>query len=88
MRNPITLVTAGLASAIALGMQVEAIADDMQIQEKCYGIAKAGKNDCKTASNVCAGHAFADNQQDTFVALPAGTCECIAGGSLEAADSL
>ena len=48
--------------------------------EKCYGIAKAGKNDCKTASHSCAGQATRDG--DGFVAVPAGTCSKIVGGSL------
>ncbi|CAD6874635.1 hypothetical protein [Methylomonas fluvii] len=52
--------------------------------EKCYGVAKAGKNDCKTLSNACAGHSTADNQKDAFIAVPAGTCERIVGGSMEA----
>lgn len=84
MKNANTVIAAGLAAAISLGSQAQAYADEMPALEKCYGIAKAGKNDCKTQSNICAGHAFADNQTDTFVALPAGTCERIVGGSLTA----
>ena len=51
--------------------------------EKCYGIAKAGKNDCFTAKNACGGTSEADRQGDAWIYLPAGVCERIVGGSLE-----
>ncbi|AEF98631.1 DUF2282 domain-containing protein [Methylomonas methanica] len=84
MKNANTFIAAGLAAVIGAGSQAVSYADEMPAVEKCYGIAKAGKNDCKTQSNICAGHAFADKQADTFVALPAGTCQRIVGGSLTA----
>ncbi len=52
--------------------------------EKCYGIVKAGKNDCQTANNACAGHAGADKQRDAWVYLPKGVCEKIVDSSLAA----
>ncbi|MDE1147048.1 MAG: DUF2282 domain-containing protein [Azospirillaceae bacterium] len=53
--------------------------------EKCYGIVKAGHNDCKTDTNSCAGHATKDRDPNAFVAVPTGTCAKIAGGSTEPA---
>lgn len=87
MKNVNTVVSTAMASLIAfgtLGLQSDAFAADKKDVEKCYGVTKAGKNDCKTLSNACAGHSNADNQKDAFIALPAGTCERIVGGSLEA----
>jgi uncharacterized membrane protein len=86
MKNTNTLVTTALASLIAMSaMGVQpAVAEDKKDMEKCYGVVKAGKNDCKTMSSACAGHSTADAQPDAFIALPKGTCERIAGGSLEA----
>jgi uncharacterized membrane protein len=49
--------------------------------EKCYGVVKAGKNDCQTASSSCAGTSKKDAQGDSWVYLPAGTCDRIVGGS-------
>ena len=49
--------------------------------EKCYGISKAGQNDCQTATHSCAGTATADNQPDAWIYVPAGTCAKITGGS-------
>ena len=51
--------------------------------EKCYGIVKAGLNDCQTAGQSCAGSAKKDNQPDAFIFLPKGTCDKIVGSSLK-----
>jgi len=52
------------------------------VMEKCYGIVKAGLNDCQTATTSCAGSATKDSQADAFLFLPKGLCEKIVGGSL------
>jgi uncharacterized membrane protein len=51
--------------------------------EKCYGVVKAGLNDCQTATHSCAGTSTADNQGDAWIYVPAGTCAKIAGGAIE-----
>jgi len=87
MKNTNTIVTTALASLIALGAvgaQTAFAAEDKKDMEKCYGVAKAGKNDCKTMSSACAGHSTSDAQADAFIALPKGTCERLTGGSLAA----
>jgi uncharacterized membrane protein len=52
--------------------------------EKCYGIAKAGKNDCQTANSSCAGTSKRDRQGDAWIYVPKGTCERVVDGSLQA----
>jgi uncharacterized membrane protein len=43
--------------------------------EKCYGVAKAGHNDCKAgAGTTCAGTSRADYQRNAWKLVPAGTC--------------
>jgi len=43
--------------------------------EKCYGVAKAGHNDCKAgAGTTCAGTSKADYQANSWKLVPAGTC--------------
>jgi len=51
--------------------------------EKCYGVARAGRNDCFTSSNSCAGTTKEDDQRDAWIYVPAGTCGKITGGSLD-----
>ncbi len=57
-------------------------------QERCYGVSKTGKNDCSTATSVCAGTAKQDYQRDAWVYVPKGSCEKLAGGSLASPASL
>lgn len=51
--------------------------------EKCYGVAKAGKNDCATANSSCAGTVKKDGQKDAWITVPKGTCEKIVGASIK-----
>jgi uncharacterized membrane protein len=52
--------------------------------EKCYGVAKAGKNDCQTANSSCAGTSRRDGQGDAWLYVPAGTCDRLVNGSIQA----
>ena len=52
--------------------------------EKCYGIARAGHNDCFTAKNSCAGTTTQDNEPQAWIYVPRGTCSRIVGGSTSA----
>jgi uncharacterized membrane protein len=51
--------------------------------EKCFGIARAGKNDCGTAVNQCGGTSTKDGDPAQWMFVPRGTCEKISGGSLK-----
>ena len=52
--------------------------------EKCYGVAKAGGNDCQTNNSSCAGTAKRDRQPDAWVYVPEGICGKLAGGVVKA----
>lgn len=82
--NAHNLAHAALAAALALGVGGMAQAADKPAMEKCYGVAKAGKNDCQTASSACAGTSTQDGQKDAWILLPKGSCGKIVGGSTEA----
>ena len=51
-------------------------------KEKCYGIAKGGKNDCSWAGGACHGSAPKDREPTAWILMPKGLCEKIAGSSL------
>lgn len=76
-----------LASAMAgvIGLAAAAQAGPAPVpafkNEKCYGIAKAGQNDCQTANSSCAGTSKRDGQADAWIYVPAGACAKIVGGS-------
>ncbi len=76
------LILAG-AVAAALSAPLAAGAAAAAENEKCYGVAAAGQNDCQTASSSCAGTSTVAGQADAWIYLPSGTCTKINGGSLE-----
>lgn len=73
------ILTATLAGVFAAGVAMSANAEDKKAdaKEKCYGIAKAGKNDCKSAngSHSCAGQAKTDKDAHEWNFVAKGTCE-------------
>lgn len=74
------LLSAAIAGAIlASNMPADAFAS--ADKEKCYGIAKAGKNDCAAAdgSHSCAGKAKADNLPTEWTFVKAGECAKMGG---------
>ncbi len=76
-----SLILAGaVAAAIATPTIGTASAAD---NEKCFGIAAAGQNDCQAAGNSCAGQVSEAGRGDAWIYVPAGTCIKIDGGSLE-----
>jgi uncharacterized membrane protein len=67
-------IAATLALAFATGI-AHAADGAKKPMEKCYGIAQAGKNDCKAgAGTTCAGTSRVAYQGDAWKLVPAGTC--------------
>jgi len=86
MKKSSATVTA-ISSLLTLGAAAFAtptLAADKVEMEKCYGVVKAGKNDCAGAAHACAGQSKVDSGGKEFVELPKGTCARLAGGSLTA----
>jgi uncharacterized membrane protein len=70
-----------IAAALA-GLATGAInAAHAEQKVQCYGIAKAGQNDCasKTGVHGCAGEAKVDNDKGDFKNVPKGTCKKMGG---------
>lgn len=84
MKKSTLIASAAVAGLLSAGMFTPALAE-MEGKEKCYGVAKAGQNDCKSANNShsCASHATTDNDPNEWKLVDAGTCEGM-GGSLKA----
>jgi uncharacterized membrane protein len=73
-------IAAALSAALLLGAAAEAQAQGTS--EKCFGISKAGKNDCQTATSSCAGTSKKDHEASAWISVPKGTCEKIVGGRI------
>lgn len=83
------ILLAAIGSLLALGLAGNASAADKKAEmEYCYGVAKKGMNDCGSskAGHSCAGQATKDGDKHDFIAVPKGTCDKIAGGSVTEGD--
>ena len=73
-------VAGALTAALAAAPFAGVLAADM---EKCYGVAKAGMNDCKAGEGTtCQGTSTEDGQANAWILTPEGLCEKLVGGSL------
>ena len=81
--NKRLIATSTLASALAFALGPAQAADTKAAQEKCYGIAKAGQNDCASAAggHSCAGQAKADNDANDWRYVAKGSCEKMGGST-------
>jgi uncharacterized membrane protein len=88
--NKISLASsAGLLAVVAsASLHVENVDAQVNVPkpsyryEKCYGIVKAGQNDCFGVGNSCGGTSKTDNDPQAWIYVPKGTCSKISGGKL------
>ena len=72
---------AGLAltAGVAAGLMATPSIAQKPAMEKCYGVAKAGENDCAAGPGTsCAGTSTRDYQGDAWKLVEKGACESIA----------
>ena len=88
-RRTVSLALAGSLATALSGLSTAAVAQE---QEKCFGVALAGKNDCAAGpGTTCAGTSTVDYQGNAWSLVPKGTCTTMElpdgrVGSLEALD--
>ncbi|WP_088287252.1 DUF2282 domain-containing protein [Ideonella sp. A 288] len=87
--NQRSIVSSALASVLALGLASPAAAQDKKAKEKCYGIAKAGQNDCgnRAGTHTCAGQSKVDMSLNDWKYVPKGTCKALKGKTAEELDA-
>jgi uncharacterized membrane protein len=79
------------ATALAvMSMGLMAVPAAAQEKEKCFGIAKAGQNDCANLSGThsCAGQSKVDMGKDEWKYVAKGTCKDMKGMSMEDAKKM
>lgn len=78
------IIQAAVAAAIAATLPANVIAGPKEKtneqMEKCYGVVKAGMNDCGNSAHACASQSTKDSDANEWLYLPKGTCEKIVGG--------
>ena len=72
------IISSALVTAISMTALSPAHAGG---KEKCYGIAKAGQNDCGNlqGTHSCAGQSTVDNDIGEWKVVPKGTCAELGG---------
>lgn len=78
------LINLTIAAVVAVGIGMaanEAQAAPKKMQQ-CYGIAKAGKNDCGSKTHSCAGQARTTDDPNEWVLVPKGSCEKMGGNTM------
>ncbi len=81
--NTQATIQAAVASLVALGFAAAVTAQPVMQKEgteKCYGVAKAGQNDCGTAKHACAAQGVkVDGDPNEWKYVAKGTCEKMGG---------
>ena len=82
-----TMIAGAIAIALA-GVSSQAHAES-SAKEKCFGVAKAGQNDCAAMdkSHSCAAHSTLNGAGGDFVTVPKGLCAKLNGGSTTPTDA-
>lgn len=85
------LTTTGIIAAAILSVQnAEAHQEPRKGDgmEKCYGVVKAGENDCASKANKhsCSGLSKVDGDPNEWIKMPQGLCEKLVNGSSEPKD--
>ncbi len=79
MKNTASLTLSAASLALALGSALALSSAPLTAQaadnEKCFGVAMKGKNDCAAGpGTTCAGTSKIDYQGNSWKFVPAGTC--------------
>jgi uncharacterized membrane protein len=76
-----SLTASALATVLALGLGAAGGAHAAEGKEKCYGIVKAGANDCANlnGSHSCAGQAKTDMAPEEWKYVAKGSCKSLKG---------
>lgn len=83
--NQRAMIAAAAASLLSLAFVAAPAA--AQEKEKCFGIAKAGQNDCASVAGVhsCAGQSKVDNDKGEWKYVAKGSCKQMKGLSMDEA---
>ncbi|BBF86591.1 putative signal peptide protein [Aquitalea magnusonii] len=78
-----TLLASAMGAVVTLAALAAAPAQAAE-QEKCYGVAMAGMNDCASATGAhgCKGQATVDKDPGDWKLLAKGSCQQMGGNTM------
>ena len=81
--NKRILISSAVAALLAAGALQNIAQAQTPTKEKCYGIAKAGQNDCANlaGTHTCGGQSKLANDLGEWKYVPGGTCKDMKGMS-------
>lgn len=85
--NHRTLFASAAVALLSTVMVSNTVMAQDAAKEKCFGIAKAGQNDCAnlSGSHSCAGQAKVDNDKGEWKYVAKGTCVSMKGMTMDEA---
>jgi len=86
-KQVVAAIITALTAVGLMSVSTSARADDAPAMEKCYGIVKAGQNDCESNDVSCSMKAVIDSDPNYWIYLPKGACAKIVGGITKPAAS-
>lgn len=86
-KQVVAAIITALTAVGLMSVSTSARADDVPAMEKCYGIVKAGQNDCDSNDLSCSMKAVIDSDPNYWIYLPKGACAKIVGGITKPAAS-
>lgn len=87
LRKPLAAVAIGSLLSLTAGLaatHAQAADSGNSAKEKCFGVVKAGKNDCAANGHACAGQAKKNADAGEWAYVPKGTCERLVNGVVKA----
>lgn len=84
--NQRAMIAATAAAVMSMGLM--AAPASAQEKEKCFGIAKAGQNDCASSAHSCAGQSKVDMDKAEWKYVAKGTCKDMKGMTAEEAKAM
>jgi len=78
----ILAVAGSMLGAVAMSLRHGPSAAAVE-RERCYGVSRAGANDCANAVHSCAGQSTKASDMREWVYVAKGTCTRLAGGKLD-----
>ena len=78
------------AAAALMGLSLASVPAGAQEKEKCFGIAKAGQNDCANlaGTHTCAGQSKVSDDKGEWKYVAKGSCKTMNGLSMEDAKTM
>lgn len=80
------MIAATAVAVMSMGLMAAPAAG--QEKEKCFGIAKAGQNDCASSTHSCAGQSKVDMDKAEWKYVAKGTCKTMKGMTADEAKAM